>query len=107
MTTNPQQAWAAVSRTQAQAFLNSLWPPAGEFCHLHSHTRTYFEALLGTVPNTIGVSDGLPELAQLLRAIADQLDAGGVLMTRSDGRIIRVTITAVATPPQQDGGGDG
>jgi len=76
MTTNPQQAWAAVSRTQAQAFLNSLWP-AGEFCHLHSHTRTYFEALLGTVPDTIEVSDGLPELAQLLRAIADQLDAEG------------------------------
>ena len=73
-----------MTKEQAQAFLNTLWP-SGDNAHLASHTRTYFEALMGTVPFQLdgyGQADMRAHFASLLREIADHLQSSRDLSTQ-------------------------
>ena len=69
-----------ISKEQAQAFIDTLWP-CSEYTHLSSHSRTYFEALLGKCPCSLhSYTDeqrsALKIFASILRQIADHIDGG-------------------------------
>lgn len=78
-----------LSRAQAQAFIDSLFP-AGEFNWLHNSTRTYFSALIGDVPNLRPYRDDDPnqaklrQLASILRQIADHIEISGEAAQRAE-----------------------
>lgn len=71
-----------ISREQAEAFLRSLWPE-GSMNYIHNPTRTYFDALLGTVPQAIAWTENeataaaCHRLADTLRSIASHIDTVG------------------------------
>lgn len=68
-----------IDRAQAGAFIGTL-RPNGEHCYLASHTMTYFQALIGVVPDGVPAYEVFEEhrrMAQVLREIAYHLERTG------------------------------
>jgi hypothetical protein len=73
-----------VTHTQAQKFLESLYP-CGEMTHLSNHTRSFFEGLIGEVPrglryNNFSHADitNAENMAFALRELANRIEEGFV-----------------------------
>lgn len=72
-----------ITKHQAQGFLDSLFP-CGDMAYLATHTRSFFEGMLGEVPqflrHAMHPSDVERDraFADSLRQIADHIEKGNV-----------------------------
>ena len=71
-----------ITRDQAKAFLDSLHP-IGDMAVLSNHTRTFFEALVGRIPQDMPYratdmdAAKLRRVAEILRGIAAHIEVAG------------------------------